>query len=163
MSRNCIAVAALITIPFASGAGQAPDSTRVEPYDRSEVAATALAYVGPGLGHFYAGENKRGAFILGTGSLAIVGVGWMIADGLSNVLCGEAECVERSRSHLQTQGALIGVGFAAWLWGVYDAHRAIQRQRKIHSATRSSNRDLGLLVAPRALPSEVRLGLRFAP
>ena len=117
---------------------------------------------GAGLGHFYAGENRRGAFILAAGSLAVAGVGWMMVDGISAVSCGPdaaERCINRGRSHLKAQGAMIGVGLAAWLWGLYDAPRAVQRQRNLHRA----GRDIGLIVAPGAWSSDVRVGLRFAP
>jgi len=166
MRRSFVILAALVVIPFASGNAQANDTTRAEPYDRSELAATALAYLGPGLGHFYAGDNTRGAFILGAGSLAIIGVGWMMVDGMSAVACDRDRapgCINRARAHLTTQGAMMGIGIAAWLWGLYDAPRAVQRQRKLDSAARAAGRDVGLIVAPGTGSSETLIGLRFTP
>ncbi len=147
--------------PLSSALAQGVDSGVVAPYRRSEVAATALAWIAPGLGHLYAEERRRGETILVLGSLTFVGFAWAMVD-VVRALCFTLGCNDGPvRWHTYAQGTMVGVGLGAWAFGVYDAHLAVRRQRNIRNRATPPDPQLSLIVLPRLGTSGPAVGVRW--
>ncbi|MEW5918890.1 MAG: hypothetical protein AB1762_20980 [Gemmatimonadota bacterium] len=134
-----------LAAPLATVSSQEPVSApAVVAYQRSELAATGLAWICPGLGHLYAGERRRGETLLMLGSLQVVAAAWAMID-LVRGFCFDEDCPENPIWHAHAQGTLLGVGVGAWVFGVFDAHRAVRRQRRLKNGP-LGHRDLELKV-----------------
>ncbi|MGQ0640054.1 MAG: hypothetical protein ACT4P6_04660 [Gemmatimonadaceae bacterium] len=156
-----VALAFVLAVPFALGEAQAMDSTNLQTYQRSELAATALAWIAPGLGHLYADEQRRGETILMLGALILVAEMWVVVDLLRYGLCFDPDCDDWPRWHAYAQGTMVGIGAGAWLFGLYDARLAVRRQRKLRNRPRSSAPQLSLVVSPRLGTADLAVGMRW--
>lgn len=109
-------------------------SAQVTPGDaryRSPDTALLLEYLMPGWGHFYAGETKRGAFLL-VGSVGAAGA------GLVGTLASQDRCDSRNfgafnrcvdENHINWAPLAVGLGVAVGirLYGLFDADDAARR------------------------------------
>lgn len=99
MKRFVFAV--VVAVPLGSASAQATDSTNVPTYQRSELAATALAWIAPGLGHLYAEDRRRGEVILVVGSLTFVAFTWAMID-VARTTAGSSPVGQLTRLGTQT-------------------------------------------------------------
>lgn len=162
MKRFALAVA--VAVPFHSASSQATDSTNVPTYQRSELVATALAWIAPGVGHLYADERRRGETILVVGSLTFVAFTWAMIDVVRSLGCLTSGDCDNAPVlwHAYAQGTMVAVGVGAWAFGVYDSHRAVRRQRRLRNGPGGrSDPELSLFISRGPGASSLAVGIRW--
>lgn len=112
------------------------DSARAAGYSRIPVAALAIGYLVPGAGHWYAGEPKRAAAVMGTAAVTVGAWVFMLRHNFGDCVMPDvsAERPCRSGRTSSTLGNVaVGVvlaGSLGVLAGLVDAPLAVRRQRK---------------------------------
>jgi hypothetical protein len=124
--------------PLTNGAPSAPSpaaSTASGPPPRSvpqsapgyknPTAAMLISVLLPGAGHFYTGETKRGALLLGVGVGGLV-VGTAMSVSSVGLSCDDDFSCEDDTNYLPL---IVGYGayLGSWLYGIVDADASAQR------------------------------------
>ena len=139
-------------------AGQDPASA--VPRKSGAVATTIALFTGGG-GHIYAGEYVRGTLIMASAGLAF---GYGFADGRCKRPSTDPRTCESDKNASLAAASML-TAFAIYGFGMWDAHKAVQRtnERRRRAALGAAGLDPAprLLVTP-AAHGGVNVGLRFA-
>lgn len=179
VSAPALRTAAQSPAPDTLARPAAPDTMHPRSgYTRDPATATALAVIIPGAGYVYAGEWMKAPptylLTVGTAGAGIMGwiydrctVAWMKGlAGSIGAIIGDStvpappRCDPGSttRRHL-VAGSLILGGVALYGFQIWDAHRAVARQRARHE--RAAARRLRLTITPSAQALGVGATLEF--
>ena len=122
--RNCVLriaviTSAMVSFGFRLPAQSAPDSAGARPVSspielKSGKTATILSVMWPGLGHLYAEDRRTGAVLMA-----------LYAGAVASGIAGE--------NSVAGPIPMLLVG-GPWLYGVLDAHNAVTRYNRVHTA-----------------------------
>jgi hypothetical protein len=98
---------------------------------KSQSTARAIAFFVPGGGHLYAGEQGRGLFLLAAAAGAAT-AGIMTSEVYTwDYTCRTSNCMDPNGGPKYSRLYLgIGVAGAIWLYSLYDASHAAERENR---------------------------------